>query len=200
MKILKLIIPLIFISTLFSFTLLGQTYSSITSNKEIYDFLNSVSRSQHRHSEEPPFTVKNISARIARWDSLNFIRNVDSNDLSYMLLYLYATPPHYAHEDANLNSLLNAKDKEYIFKQFLAIKDSCWHQPFQHSHLLKQKKQVRPNRHYYSIPLFSLDKNYAIVFEEYYCGSLCAYGGYHVYKKVENYKWKEITVVHSWMS
>lgn len=50
-----------------------------------------------------------------------------------------------------------------------------------------------------SMPLFSVDRKTAIIRLSYTCGTLCAYGGQYIYKKV-NGKWKCIAIWNEWVS
>lgn len=97
------------------------------------------------------------------------------------------------------DTIFKQEDRDFIFKQFDAIRDSVWHKGFSASNLVTKKKK-KPNEYHYSIPLFSVDRSHVIVRQVYYCGKLCAYGGYYVYRKLEKKKWELVTVVNAWMS
>jgi hypothetical protein len=103
-------------------------------------------------------------------------------------------------KDRGTDTMFRQEDRAFLFNQFTSIKDSVWHEAFSHSKLLKNTNQKRPNRYSYSIPLFSLDKKYVIIHKYYYCGSLCAYGGYYIYKRIEKNKWEYVVAVNTWMS
>lgn len=182
---------------LFNFTLaFGQTYSSIVSDQEIYDFLNWMTSNNRKYEEEPTMKRKHIYYHILRWDTTNFITKdtaLINQSVSIDRRYLFQTR-------RGTDNLFDKQDREFMFEQFTAIKDTVWHSRFSKSKLLKHKKQLRPNRYYYSIPLFSVDKKYVILQRIYYCGSLCAHGGYYVYRRLDDKNWEFITAENTWIS
>jgi hypothetical protein len=103
-------------------------------------------------------------------------------------------------KQGGLDTIFKQIDRTFIYKQFTAIKDTIWHEKFSKSKLLTGQKQRRTNKYYYSIPLFSMDKKYVIIYRKYYCGDECAYGGYYVYRRLEPNKWEYITAVNTWIS
>ena len=176
----------------------GQTYSSVISDKEIYDFLNWMTVNDKKYGEEPKLKRKHIYYKTLSWDTANFI----TKDTALINKY-----PHFSIEGQYLyqrrggtDTIFKQKDRDFLFQQFAAIKDTIWHDRFSKSKLLSNKKQKRPNRYYYSIPLFSLDKKYVIIHRQYYCGNLCAHGGYYVYRRLGNNKWEYVTAVNTWIS
>ena len=151
-----------------------------------------------RYSEEPKFKLKNIHSTILSWDKTNFIANdsilADANSaFSLGGQYLFQ-------KSAGTDTIFKQLDKEFLFQQFNAIKDTVWHDSFSKSKLLKSKSQRKTNLYHYSIPLFSVDRKYLIIRREYYCGSLCAHGGYYVYRKTKDNEWEYLTSVNTWIS
>lgn len=176
---------------------IGQTYSTVTSDEEIYDFLNWMTIHSKKYGEEPKLKRKHIHQRILSWDTINFITN-DSPSLndqfsSLDMRYLYQ-------RRSGMDSIFTQQDRDFLFKQFKAIKDTIWHKSFSNSKLLSNKKQKRPNNYYYSIPLFSVDKNYVIIHRQFYCGSSCAYGGYYLYRRLDKDHWIFVTALNTWIS
>lgn len=182
---------------LLNYTLtIGQTYSSIISDIEIYDFMNWMTVNEKKYGEEPILKRKQIYYKILDWETRNFIKGsitLDDEEDLFILddEYLY---------NQEIDTIFKEQDKDYLFQQFTTIKDSIWHKSFSKSKLITDNKQKRPNRYYYSIPLFSLDKNFVIIHIKYYCGRLCAYGGYYVYKRLDKKRWIFITAVNTWIS
>ena len=175
--------------TLFGTPVLAQTYSSIITDKEIYDFLNWLTKTEPKYAVEPGI-IKQVSEHIVRWDTSNFIQKDTLNGHDHFYLYK---------SRGGTDTLFKKEDRDFLFLQYTSIKDSTWHQPFKRSAMLKQKLET-PNWHFYSVPLFSRNRDYVIVFKEYYCGPLCAYGGYYVYRKKGARKWERITGVNTWIS
>jgi hypothetical protein len=174
---------------------IGQTYSSITSDKEIYDFLNWVTINNKKNYRESKLRRKQICYKIFNWDeSIFFTDTIQINNKQILTNFFYLYKAEYGGD-----TIFNQQDKDFIFQQFTAIKDSIWHKSFSNSRLRTHPKK-RPNRYYYSIPLFSIDKNYVVVVMEYYCGNECAYGGYYVYQRISEKKWKFVTILLPWIS
>lgn len=61
------------------------------------------------------------------------------------------------------------------------------------------KKNPKNNFYSYSIPLFDKTKTIAILYKEFYCGSVCSYGYLNIYRK-ENGIWKLYKSTNCWMS
>ncbi|MFT4224336.1 hypothetical protein [Dysgonomonas sp.] len=173
----------------------GQTYSSIVSDKEICDFLTWMSYNDKRHKPEPKPKNRQIYYKILKWDINNFI----PKDSTLINKYKFDVDQMYIYtRRAKTDTIFDKEDRNFILEQFKAVKDSIWHNKFTNTKLLKNKSQT--NSYYYSIPLFSLDKKYVIIHKQFYCGSLCAYGGYYLYRKVDEDNWEYVTTIHGWVS
>ena len=61
------------------------------------------------------------------------------------------------------------------------------------------KKNPKNNFYSYSIPLFDIEFETAIIYKEFFCGSLCAYGTVEVYRKDKG-KWKHYKSIALWIS
>lgn len=176
----------------------GQTYSSVISDKEIYDFLNWMTVNDKKYSEEPKLKRKQIYFKILSWDTANF--TIKDTTLIEEYPFFSMEGQYLYKRQSGTDTIFQQQDRDYLFRQFSGIKDSVWHHSFSQSKLLTNSKQIRPNRYFYSIPLFSLDKNYVIVQRVYYCGDVCAYGGYYVYRRIGKDGWVFVTAVNTWMS
>jgi hypothetical protein len=189
---------LLIIGLLFAENSFGQTLSSVSTDREIYNFLNWMTRTERKFREEPFLTCKRVDCNILPWDTANFIAKDTSMFRKYPLLSIEAN--YLFQRKSGSDSIFKPTDRAFLFQQFIAIKDSVWHDSFSNSKLFKKKKQRRPNRYFYSVPLFSVDKKYVVIRREYLCGDLCAYGGFYICKKVGERKWKYVTSVNTWMS
>lgn len=114
-----------------------------------------------------------------------------------------------------LGSLLTKTDIEFIFEQYeqretFYFKDSFAGYTVINVDSLKQLDTAAFWSSYYSkygqqgffaisLPLFSLDKQTAIVNLAFCCGLKCAYGNLKVYKKLGG-KWKAVLSINDWMS
>lgn len=173
----------------------AQTYSSLIEDKEIYSFLNWLTKSEKRPYGEPKLKRKEIYYEISKWDSASFIVKDTALQAKYPFFdldmrYIYK-------HSLGVDTLLNRQDRSFLFEQFSAIRDTVWHTPFNHSKLLLNRNQKRPNRHYYSVPLFSVDRKYVIVNSAYVCGGLCAYMGIYLYQRIGTDEWKYLLTIHS---
>ncbi len=200
MMTVRILIILLLIEIVFICNSFGQTYSTVTSDNEIYAFLNWMTRTEEKHGEEPKLGRKKIAYQILAWDSANFVLN-NSDSLLYKEIPLPPFQNIFLFQKSTKNdTIFNQIERTFIFQQFTSIKDTIWHTSFSKSKLLTRIKQNKPNRYYYSIPLFTIDRKYVIINKEYYCGNLCAYGGYYIYKKIADGKWEYVTAVHTWIS
>jgi len=168
----------------------SQTYSSIINDEEISNFLNCVTIHDKKYSEENNSERKKISNKILKWHSENFINNDEDPYENEIFLY---------HEKNDLDLIFNKDDQEFIYKQFVSIKDSIWHTRFSKSKLLSKKNKTN-NYYAYSVPLFSIDKKKVIFYRVFHCGNECAYGEYYIYSKINKNDWILIKSVNSWQS
>ncbi|MFD1605856.1 hypothetical protein ACFSJW_04570 [Flavobacterium artemisiae] len=109
-----------------------------------------------------------------------------------------------------LQKYFNPEDLKFIEKQYLNQKDSLWQKndfkKFDITDSAEQKKIVEHSKkgkrmgsyysYSFSVPLFSLDKKYALVTKQFFCGMMCSDQCIYVYER-DNLlnKWK---VVSSW--
>jgi hypothetical protein len=187
--------------TIFFFTfsfIYGQTYSTVTSDKEIYDFLNWLTANNRKFREEPKLKRKQIFNTILPWDTASFIMKDTARinkypefNLDYMYLY---------NRKSGTDTIFKQLDRDFLYKQLKAVKDTIWHEKFFKSLLLTDLEEKSLNGRYYSVPLFSIDKKYVVIQRVYVCGNECAYGGYFVYKRIKNKKWVYVTTAKAWMS
>ncbi len=119
-----------FLNTTFA---IGQTYSSVTSDKEIYDFLNWMTVNDRKYGEEPKLKRKHIYHKILSWDTTSF-KTIDTSLIKQQFFsidrrYLYQRP-------SGTDTIFNQQDRDFVFKQFTVIKDTIWYEKFLKSKLL----------------------------------------------------------------
>ena len=173
----------------------AQTYSTLISDNEICSFMDWEVTSSDGYHEEPILSRRRkINRQMLQWDSLNFIvpDTLSKHDILDRMMYLYQPKN-------GLDTLFNSEDREYVLQQFEAIKDSTWQNRISKARITAKPIRQKPNRYYYSLPLFSLDKKYAIIKRTYNCGSLCAYGGVFIYQRIEGNSWQLVTILNGWM-
>jgi len=177
----------------------GHTYSSVIRDEEIYDFLNWMTINEEND-------IKYVYYGISKWYMENFIlkdENTLKKNKNFFLKLIRKTNivvflgSDYIYDiKSGTDTIFKKEDRDFLFLQFNSIKDTIWHDNFSQSELT----QKALNAHFYSIPLFSLDRNYVIISKEYYCGSECAYGGIFVYRRINENIWVFVTSVVTWVS
>ncbi|MFV0310874.1 MAG: hypothetical protein ACK5KN_04400 [Dysgonomonas sp.] len=173
-----------------------HTYSTIISDEEIYGFLNWMTNNDKK--SEIKFLKNNakVSVKILPWDAANFIsKYIGEYDISHLEpdnKYLFK-------KSSGLDTLFTQADKDYFYEQFISIKDSVWHKGMSGKKMLPAKKKDYTDVNYYSVPLFSRNKEYVIIYKVYTCGYECAYGKYYLYK-YDIDKWRFLMSVNPWTS
>jgi hypothetical protein len=170
----------------------AQTYSDLISDKEIIAFLAWEVNSTKGHSAKRFLSSKRkVSRSILEWDSLNFIKpdSLSEDDISVRFSYLFQ-------KKNQIDTIFTAEDRQYFLEQFQSYKSSIWKFKLPKATLTSRKNKI----YFYSLPMFSKDRKYVIIRREYYCGSLCAYGGYFIYKKLNENQWQHVKTVNYWIS
>ena len=162
-----------------------QTYSSTISDNDIYNFLSWLKSQKEFRTKESAFNNKVLS-----WKEENF-HLLDSTDKypQFNFDYIFKSKE-------GTDTIFREHDREYLYKQFISIKDTVLRHPFTSN----SGYDIDSPKHSVSIPLFSLKKDYVIIKLSYYCGNECGYGGYNVYKRLKRNKWKYVTTVNGWIS
>ena len=176
-----------------------QTYSNEVSDKEISLFFE-----QLKNSEK--LKIKKIDHKIIKWRDYDIYGEKDTT-----LNFTFATG---ILKNEIILKHLTKDDIKYIEKQYLNIKDSVWKKnDFKKFNLLDSigrkeihdysMKRHRKMGNYYSysfsIPLFSIDKKFVIIIQDFYCGSMCSTQCIYLYKRNEIFnKWEEIASWNCW--
>ena len=159
------------------------------SDTEIYNFLNWLTRSEKKHEKEPKLKDKPVSVTIRPW-SVEFLIQADSKTHEF-------ESGRYLFKEKVVDSIFPGKEKEYLIKQFKAIRDTIWHQAFDGSLLKGEYKEGEESRiNYYSIPLFSNDKNHVIVSRLYYGGVTLVQSGFYIYKRTGKEEWELVKKIY----
>ena len=176
----------------------GQTYSSVISDEEILSFIKWETSMTAKSKKEAGITLYH---RLDYFDSTNFISRPQP-DIWTFDCNLFDTIHH-----SGLDTALSGSDKEFMFRQFIGIKDSVWRHEFSNVTFVESYERD-PNDPYdypssiysYSLPIFSQDRKFAIISKSYFCGSLCGEGGFYIYQRVDKDKWKFVKVICYWIS
>lgn len=180
---------------LFSICSFSQTSENIPNQTEISNFLENL--------EVTGKEIKKIDRKIILWTDYDIYgeQNFEielSSFISGILRY------------KALQNYFKPEDLKFVEKQFLSQKDSVWQKndlkKFNITGSAEQKKIVEHSKkgqrmgsyysYSFSIPLFSLDKKYAIVKRQFFCGLMCSDQCTYLYERdnISN-KWK---VISSW--
>ncbi len=163
----------------------AQTYSSVVSDKDIYQFINWHLRSQRTFPKKSFLKRKAISHKITPWYK-GGLEEILSSEKEFILGYNF-----------DPSQIFNEHDSLFMLQQFAGIKDSIWQRKFNFSYLVnKSKTQVR-YLYDYKLPLFSVDGQYVLIQSGFYCGSLCGQWDLCIYKKVGKRKWKLFEEIYS---
>jgi hypothetical protein len=188
-------------SVVFSLTALiahSQTYNAIISDKEYYDFINkdilrdSIKVKHHIFRERYPLYPDEFYYK----DSADYYAK--NNHASF----IFRTGAYRSNE---LDSIFTRRDIDFFGEQFKAMtKDTTWRAPFVNSIFIdsveydKNDKRVFGRRHKwatwkYSLPLFSLNKHYAIIIK-----LSSGLTGYYIYRQIENGEWVLVKIINQY--
>lgn len=164
----------------------------------MHDFLTWMTAHDRKHVDNPIWKRKYISCNILPWETANFVltETATNNQREFINMdsrYLYKSR-------GGTDTLFNPQDRDFMFQQFTAIKDTVWQAKFPSVKRLTHKKQANLKTYCYSIPLFSLDKTYVVIQKHFHCGNLCIEGGYYVYRQLDGKHWEFVTAVNIWIS
>ncbi len=173
----------------------AQTYSSVITDREIYDFMNWMVKNDKKTEKEIFGKSRKASNKMALWDKSNFVTNNKSNDIQY-----FEQDNKYLFKRSNegLDTLFTQADKSFLLEQYAAINSSVWKKGFSGKKIEKKDVVEDSDLDQYSIPMFTLDKEFVIIYKVFYCGYGCAFGKYYLYKFIGDKKWKFVTAVNQW--
>lgn len=191
MKYILLLIALLTIDKSFS-----QTTTKVISDNEIINFIRWQIISEKRYPDEPPNNPKNICNDVIQWRKGQFelAPNTSIHSLEYLLEYLF--------NDRNkwLDTIFTIDDKMFLASQCKKQKKR-WDKIARDVGFIKCRKLHLSNIHHLSIPLFSMDRQFVLIRESYYCGSLCAYSAIKIYKrKKDGEGWEFLKSINGMMS
>ncbi|KFF05794.1 hypothetical protein [Flavobacterium reichenbachii] len=177
---------------LFSILCFSQSNENIPDHKEIALFL--------EHLDVSGKKVEKVDQKIIPWTAYDIYgeQNLEielSSFISGILRY------------KALQNYFKPEDLKFVEKQYLRQKDSIWQKnDFEKFNITGPKEQTKISEHskkgqrmgsYYSysfsVPLFSLDKKYALVIQQFYCGLMCSDQCTYLYERdsISN-NWKPI--------
>ena len=168
-------IPQIMILTLLSFSISinAQTYSDLTTDKEIHSFID---------LNKKYFGRNKLDNKIIDWQFCELYKDSQNCLLGNFV-------------QKDFDTLLTTDILSDFQVGFKGLKQGSL-VSFQN---LKPKSDQKK---YYriSIPIFSLDGNLAIIKISYWCGDECGSGGILIFKRVGINKWEKVDMRNTWVS
>jgi len=172
----------------------SQTYSLLVHDDIIEDFFVQLSKNL-------PHEIVKMNGDILEWSEQDMYGEQDT-------LYQLGELSKGLMEINKVHVFFSELDLRYVERQYNHLDGDYWYpEDFRRfeiidsvglnrimSHSYSEKKMGKHYSYTFSIPLFSLNKEYAIVQQEFDCGYECSTYCIHIYKRLENQKsWKEIT-------
>ncbi len=175
----RLILILTFLVSNFGFS---QNLSSLIPDKKIIEFIEWELKTNSKKNK--------IYYQIKQWTDLSFNYQEDLNkrDISYSKQFLFT-------KENNLDTIFSKNDREFLIEQKNSINQIEWLSDFENGNISKR----RTKRYIYSIPLFSKDQNFVLIYKEYWTGRENAKGCYYLYKKNE-VSWELVGTYNCWIS
>ena len=141
---------------------------------------------------------KSINSKPIKWKNatISILKYEPYSDVEQLLKDIDKQDRTKKNELKNLSKLFDKNEIEFIQKQFNNELARSWY--------FKTKKGTlkdNPKKNYYSYskPIFNRTKTLAIVYKEFHCGSLCAYGSIIILEKQDN-KWSIYRTIRLWVS
>lgn len=181
----------------------SQTYSNKILDSEIETFLkweitDAIEQNQYKRSKKIKLNAQLIpwqEALIGMLGSAN-VPNTFENQVNQIIqlenqyLKRFDSLPKF-------KAIFDIDDITYLKSQFEnSHQKAAWKFDFSN---VRMKKRPHNNFYSYTIPLFNKAHTIAILYKEFYCGSLCASGTVKIYKK-ENGVWKLYKSIGCWVS
>ena len=180
----------------------GQTYSTVLTDQEIHNFFYQINNSKN-------IRIHKLSPYIFSWSSILSFNDTTNQELP--LNFLNKASQEYS----ILKSSFTQGDIEFIRQQYVSLKDTTWDfrqlkkfivadsiinkEIFKKS--LSGKRKIKDNYSYsFSVPLFSLDRKSAIIYQDYFCGALCSTSCIYLYQKSNDGRWRQILSWNCWAS
>ncbi|RNI27311.1 hypothetical protein EFA69_14280 [Rufibacter immobilis] len=165
MKIRKSLILVHFIPFLTCLPIFGQTYSTKVSDIEVINFINSQAKGSYSQKINS-WKLEEVYQPDSVLEKLKPRKNSTPSE-KRINSFTYGVAP-------LLNDFLNKTDFEFIKEQIAGLQGKEWQTV---KEIMKTKKPEHSKDEYfiYSFPLFSKDKNYAIMKTDFYCGNLCGW-------------------------
>lgn len=170
----------------------SQNYNSAVSDSIIQNFMNWEIDNSLKYAEDQRLWKKRIEKRIIPWQEA-LIDHIGSagwpNTFENQFEQIKSK------SFVGFKELINQNDITFFKFQFESKKEDNWNIRPSKGNIKKSKTKY----YSYTTPLFNETYTIAILYKEFYCGTLCAYGNLNFYKK-ENGKWSLYRSIQCWVS
>ena len=183
----KLILIVFTITVYISSNALGQTYSRTVKDSVIIAFMNDVLNDKASYKSAFNKSPKRV-----------FHKATHMRDADFNLLTNYEESQPFEKKFKKLYSALDLSQTtlDFLETQYSNMNDTTWQHSIEN---VIFKKRYKKNYFRYSIPMFSEDYQFALLWRYTYCGSLCAYSELHWYK-FENGNWELVKLIDGYIS
>jgi len=187
---------LILLFLVINYGLNAQYYSKLNLDKQIKEVISFEVDEIMKSSSDRNRGRKKINHRIIPWKDAIFYMTTYSHLFSYDDKTKKLTRNNIRKKGNEYSQLITDKDLEYMTKQIHSENQAIWNLTFEKGILRKN-----PNNKYYeyTIPIFDLSNKKAVIYKEFTCGSLCAYGSFEIYFEQDG-KWTLYKTINIWIS
>lgn len=176
----------------------SQRYSIIVNDEIIHEVIIFDIDNSPKNISDRIFGKKKINRERILWKEA-LISIFNENSIATFEYQFEALVQRDRNNDLELNHISELFDKEdipHLREQFENEIENSWKFKAKKGTI---KKNPRNNFYSYSIPLFDREYKTAIIYKEFFCGSLCAYGTVEFYRK-DNGKWIHYKSIALWIS
>ena len=182
----------------------SQTYNSFVSDSIIENFISWEIENSSKNSKDQKLWKKRISKRVIHWEealigmigSAHFPNSFE-NQYQQMIYEDKSWSSRYYKDLKYIPELFNKEDLKYLQLQFENTNRNLEWGFKSEAGSFKNKPR---NKYYtYTTPLFNKYHTIAIIYKEFNCGTLCAYGRLFIYVKEEE-NWKLYKEIGCWVS
>ncbi len=176
----------------------SQTHSQVVDDEIIHELIIHEIDNSPKNRSDKIFGKKRINSRQILWSEaiISILSENSIDTFEFQFEALVQRDRNIKSEFKKIDELFDSEDITYLREQFENEIVNSWN--FK-AKKVTIKKNPRNNFYSYSIPLFDKEFQTAIIYKEFYCGSLCAYGTVEVYQK-NNGKWKHYKSISLWIS
>ena len=182
----QILIPIFFIAVSTGYS---QTYSTVTNDSTVTSFMNQALAGKTNYPGTKLKNKKSVLSRPISWENARWdLNSAELNDTIFKEKFYFVMD--------TLKKYFNESNLIFLEKQFKGQIKTNWNNRALNARF---KKNYNLNFFEYSIPIFSVDYQSALLYEYYYCGNLCAYSGLWLYKH-DGKQWIKFRLLKGWIS